>query len=177
MQLFEALAWRTQKNKNSRLHFWATQGALISNVMQPIVVGLLCLALINGSSTTNKVLAITLMAAYIGWLIYAVNNTENFKTLTPLEGCDHLNLGWWKSFGDTIKPLHGALPYMICLFGVMFLLLRPLDLMYVSAFVIATTLLISYYLYNCGTGSMWCWLVASAPVIIGAYFYNTRYVK
>lgn len=176
MQLFEGLAWRTQNAKTSRLHFWATQGALIANVMQPIVVGLLCLALLGGT-TRVRTFAILLMGAYMMWLIWNLNNSPAFTVLTPKEGCTHLNLAWWDSFSKNMKGINGALPYLVCLIGVIVLLLRPMDLMIFELAIILITLLISSVFYSCGVGSMWCWLVASAPLLTGIYWYYTRTVQ
>lgn len=173
MQVFEAIAWRTQSNTKSRIHYWATQGALIANVMQPIVVGLLCLALLSGSIKV-RAFAILLMAGYMMWLLWSLNNSPSFDTLTPKKGCTHLNLGWWDAFSKNMGGVNGALPYLVCLVGIIVLLLRPIDLMVFELAIVLLTLLVSSVFYRCGVGSMWCWLVASAPLLTGVYWYYTR---
>lgn len=166
MQVFEALAWRTQSRPGSRLHSFATNGAMIANVMQPIVVGLVFLALLGGSMP-YKLAAVVLMVGYVAWLIYSLNTSPNVSSLQPKEGCTHLNLSWWDNF--SFKGINGAVPYLVCLFGLLILLLRPLGLMWFEASYIFVTLIISAYFYSCGTGSMWCWLAAFAPLFTMGY--------
>lgn len=161
MQLFEAIAWKNQNNpiKNK----WAANGALIANVTQPIFVALALIAFTN-VSTQNKVLAMVLVFLYIVWLIYALNQNKPFNELKPSESCDHLDLVWWKKFPG------GASVYLIVLLCVLVLLLRPKKLMLFETGFIFVTLAISAVFYSCGTGSMWCWFAAFAPIATGLYW-------
>lgn len=167
MQLFEALAWRDYKSSQGCKNSLPAQGALIANLTQPIILAL-SLIIITPVSLTNKVLAGMAVFGYICWVLYGLNQTENFTCLKPADGCDHLDLVWWK------KLPGGAVPYLITLFAVIYLLMRPVDLAAFEAAYIFGTLIISSIFYSCGTGSMWCWFAAFAPVATGMYWYYTR---
>ena len=171
MQIFEALSWRSQTNRSSLTHFWASNGAFLANVTQPIVVGLLCLALFKNTSTKAKLIAVAVMLGYIIWLIYKSNKISPVGELTPNPDCSHLNLSWWDKMSFEIgdATVHGAVPYFICLYSVLFLLLRPTNLMLFSMCYITVAFLISACMYTCGTGSVWCWLAAFAPLFTWLY--------
>jgi len=127
MQLFEAIAWDSQPSGEScsKQNNWATNGAMIANVTQPIIVALVLIAF-TSVSTQNKIIAMTLVFAYICWLLYALNSNPPFKCLKPTDNCENLDLVWWNKFPG------GAMPYMIVLAAVIFLLLRPMDVAWAS---------------------------------------------
>lgn len=172
MQLFEAIAWDSQPGADgecSKQNKWAANGAMIANVTQPIIIALILVAF-TPVSTQNKIIAMTLVFAYICWLLYALNSNPPFKCLKPTDNCENLDLAWWNKFPG------GAIPYMIVLAVVFFLLLRPIDVAWASIIFILVTSGISSTFYNCGGnwGSVWCWFAAFAPIITGLYWYYTR---
>lgn len=169
IQLFEAIAWRNQPtdlNSIPAANQFAAIAVMIDTITQPIILalGLICFTEIP---QVNKVLAMAVIFIYICWVIYAVNSGPKVTHLTLGQECTHLDYAWWRLY-----PLSG-IPYLIALFLIIFLLLRPLDLAFFIAIYLAITLVISIYFY-CGSSSMWCWFAVMAPVAMGLYWYGTR---
>jgi len=169
MQLFEGMAWRSLSASSmpdgcSPSNSNAAYAAMVANVTQPILLGLALVAVAEVPAKF-KVIAMGIVFAYICWLVYAVSKLRKQQCLKPTKDCEHLDLVWWKSFPG------GALPYLITLFSVMFLLLRPFNLMIFTSAFIAITLGLSAMFYSCGTGSMWCWFAAFAPLATGVFWY------
>jgi hypothetical protein len=165
MQVFEAMAWMSQDKKDENGK--AASMAMMANVTQPIVTFLVLMLFsesMRSVGMTNKAIATFAVFAYIVWLILQLNKSDKFDELKPKKDCDHLNLGWWDHFDG-----HSSM-YMATLLTVLVLLLRPLEFMSLTTGYIFGTLLLSGLVYSCGTGSMWCWLVAFAPIFTGAYF-------
>ncbi len=172
VQVFEAIAWRSQGTPST--NFWAAQGAMIATTLQPIIVGVVFLALLRGKQAYRSA-AVILMLVYVSWLAYSMNTSPTITKLVPAEGCTNLNQSWWESFSFKVfgYKIHGGIPYLACLFCLMFLLLRPLGLMYFEITYLVVSLLVSSYVYSCGTGSMWCWMAAFAPLATMGYLYYT----
>lgn len=169
MQLSESLAWKSQpenlnedpniKNKIS------AYSALIFNLTQPIILAF-GLLLITNVSMQFKVLGVSIAMLYICWVIYSLNISPEFNKLTPSSSsCKHLDLYWWSQL-----PLSSII-YVFAMFSIILLLLRPFSLAVFEVGYIALALLISSTIYTCGAGSMWCWLVAFAPLATGIYWY------
>lgn len=163
MQVFEYFAWKNQpKNgKCNQTNKTSAKFAYIANMTQPIILGLLFLAFQKGLSTENKVLAITVIMSYIGWVLYAANKAPEVSCLKKSDNCRNLNYSWWNDY------LFGAGPYMIALFSLIFLLVKPFKFAVIQALFISISLLVSMKFYSCGTASMWCWIAAFAPLLVG----------
>lgn len=155
MQLFEALAWRDQECGS--LNKFATNGALIANVLQPLFICFLFITF-TPTSQTVKMLALAIAFAYISYVVYSLNNSGEYTCLRPSKECSHLNLYWWKNMNGFI--------YCLALFSIMLLLIRPMNLALITTGYIAFTLLFSIMFYSCSVGSLWCWFTSFAPIII-----------
>jgi hypothetical protein len=167
MQLFEAIAWQYQPDKDGNCpneNQIATRLAFIANVTQPIILAFGFIAFTD-IPRVSKVIALAVVFAYICWLLYVVNESDRVNCLKPKENCKHLDLTWWSKYDL------GPIPYIITLIFVIFLLVKPFDLAVLEFIIIFITLLISIFIYRCGTGSVWCWFAASAPIITGIYWY------
>lgn len=169
MQFFEAIAWRTQPIQETTVALgnrFAGIGAMIANLTQPIILGLglICFTKV---SIINKVIAMMVVFAYICWMIYALNESPRVNYLRPETTCHHLNYTWWNSFPLT------AIPYMLTLISLIFLLLRPIDLAWFEVLYIVVTVIISLMFYTCSNsmGSIWCWFAVAAPLATGIYWY------
>lgn len=164
MQLFEAMAWYSQKNPD--MNSKAAEYAMVANVTQPIVTVFILLVCMSDLPIENKAVAVGAVFAYTCWLLLELNNQDKFKVLKPKHGCEHLDLVWWSKFRGK------CIPYLVVLFTVLILLLRPVNDMVVTTSYIFISLVLSYFIYPCGTGSMWCWFAAFAPVFMALYFYT-----
>jgi hypothetical protein len=171
MQLFEAIAWDSQpepgsKNCSSKNKF-AANGALIANITQPIIIALVLISFTT-VPTQNKVIAMILLFAYICWLLYAMGQMNPVNCILQGKNCENIDLAWWRDFPG------GALPYGIMFAAAILLLLRPMDLAIVVLIGTFGFYLLSSFFYGCGSGSVWCWFAASAPLLTGLYWYSTR---
>jgi hypothetical protein len=158
MQLFEALAWRDQNC--GLLNKTATKGALIANLTQPLLVYLVFVN--NSNNSNNKILATSIITLYIIYILYKLKTTKtNYNCLTTSEKCKHLDLSWWSDINGFI--------YCIALFSMILLLIKPFNLAIIIALYIAIALIASIMFYGCSVGSIWCWFVSFAPLLITFY--------
>ena len=159
MQLFEALAWRDQNC--GKLNQFATNGALIANLTQPLIVCMLFIT-VSPVSQITKGFALAIAFAYISYVLYVLNTTEEYTCLRPSQNCTHLDLYWWKNLSGIV--------YCLALFSIMLLLIRPFGLaLFVSGYI-GITLLLSVLFYSCGAGSLWCWFTSFAPIAVAWYW-------
>lgn len=163
MQLFEALAWRDQSC--GKLNQFATNGALIANVTQPLFVCMIFITFTSASQTA-KMSALGIAFAYIAYVLYTLNKNEEYTCLRPSSSCSHLDLYWWKNLNGFI--------YCIALFSIMMLLIQPLHLATFVSGYIGITLILSILFYSCGAGSIWCWFTSFAPLVIAWYWSRYR---
>ena len=163
MQFFEALAWRDQNC--GQLNNFATNGALIANVTQPLIVFML-FCTFTPANETAKTIALSIAITYTCYILYKLNQRGGYQCLQPSDSCSHLDLYWWKDMSGFI--------YCLALFSIMLLLIRPIHLAVFTSSYIGFTLVLSILFYSCGVGSMWCWFTSFAPAIIGLYWYYNR---
>ena len=155
MQFFEALAWRDQEC--GWLNKFATNGALLANITQPIMVCMVFL-LFSPVSLNMKLIALAVTFAYILYAFYILNNSKEYTCLKPDKNCFHLDLYWWKKMNGLI--------YCATLFAIILLLIRPFPLALFISGYIAATLIFSIIFYSCSVGSMWCWFTSFAPLAL-----------
>lgn len=164
MQLFEALIWRSQNStEKSQLNKIATNGAMIANLTQPIILAFLFIAI--SDNQINKYFAIAVIMIYICYILYCLNQTSNYNSIDvkSQKDCVHIDLKWWKNISGGV--------YVATLFVLIFLLIRPLKFAFLVGGYIALSLIISLMFYSCSVGSMWCWFTAFAPIVFGLYFW------
>lgn len=183
MQVPEALEWRAvregraQGRGNARL-------ALVLNLLQPVVavVGLLIAGeRIGGKSTSARIfncflepsghaLPVVLLFAYcvcvaIHWPEMWVNaRIRPAEAAVPSRvgvACNHMQLRWWQG-----KSIMLGL-YMATFLALFACALPPKWAVAIGGYFTGT-LLVSRGLYPCSTGSVWCWLVASGGLVVGA---------
>lgn len=164
MQLFEALAWRDQ-NCGS-LNKFATNGALIANITQPLFVCMLFI-IFSPVPQSYKLLALFIAFGYMCYALYILNITNEYTCLRPSKTCSHLDLYWWKNMNGFI--------YCVTLFSIMLLLIRPFNLAVMLSGYIALTLLLSLMFYSCAAGSIWCWFTSVAPIFFAIYYSSTKH--
>lgn len=166
MQLFEAILWRNQKECNKTNKF-ATNGAMIANLTQPIILCLIFLA-ITDVNIYYKSAAVTICMIYICYILYSLNQKGGYNCILVKEdkSCSHINLFWWKNINGFV--------YVITLFALILLLIRPMKFALVVGGYILFSLIFSMLFYSCSVGSLWCWFVSFAPIVFGLYYYFTK---
>ena len=156
MQLFEAIIWTNQDC--GRWNKFASIGAFIANISQPIFVAVCLMATIQSAWYLKLIISILLC----GYIIYMA--TAQYKTIDctrPSKKCASLEYRWW--------DLVSAWPYLILLLAAYLLLLRPLSFSVMQVGWILLTLLVAILTRKGAVGSMWCFLAAFAPVLTAAY--------
>ena len=152
MQFFEGVSWVSKDVRSSVLSTLATRGAFVFNVAQPLVA-----AWLLGAQAPLRVRATlgVLCVIYAGLVVRGTLNRP-FRDLYTAT-CQHLTLYWWNWFPS-------ALPLFNLIFLISFSCIFPRKLALFLMAYGALALYISSKLYTCSYGSMWCWLVAFAPV-------------
>jgi len=163
MQLFEGLSWISKEEHNTGLSEFSTKGAFIFNILQPIVVALLCI-LVSDSSLVKY----TLSALLVIYLTFVLSSPQSLDApLYENDTCRHLQLYWWSHFSSWVFIFYMIILIVSCLS------LKPLRLGIVQLSYIIITLILSSWLYPCTYGSIWCWFAAFAP--LGTFLYLKLY--
>lgn len=161
MQVFDAMAWLYPDCKSIQNKI-ANRGAYMANITQPIVIFLLFM-LITKAGKMNKYIATVLIMAYISWALVASQSVKRKECLSPSGECPHLDYYWWSRGSQGL--------FYVFIGAAMFLLLvRPFAFGAVAAGYAGFTLILSMFIYSCGTPSVWCWAAAFAPLIMGISF-------
>lgn len=164
MQLFEGLSWISKETNNERLSEFSTKGAFLFNVLQPVIVSLLCI-MISESIPLRITLSI-LIFVYVIVLLYSVLSTSFSASLYEhSDTCQHLQLYWWGQFSPWVITLYTILIVVSCLS------FTPLRIGLFQLGYILLTFLLSSWFYACTYGSIWCWFAAFAP------FFTFLYLK
>ena len=156
MQIFDAIAWRN-KTCGSSLNKFATKGAYVANLMQPIIVFLAFIS-ITDVSQAFKIVSIIIICIYISWILASSTRVDDSYCLTTKQNCSHLDYYWWENLGK-----NSTFIYLIVLLSLT-IIIRPIKFAIFTGLYIIITLLISSFIYPCGAGSIWCWFAAFAPI-------------
>lgn len=161
MQIAEFFIWNAINSNNDNQNKLGTKMALILNILQPVIIYVVCMCFSNDKlSITKKILSSILIIFYMSYMLLKFNENPEYKKLNPSEKCINLNLKWWKDI-----PSSGLI-YCITLFSLILLLFSPFKLAIITVLYIFIALLISKKFYNCGQPSIWCWLVVPMPIIV-----------
>jgi len=173
MQIPDALAWhQINMGKSPNLNIGKT--AAILNFTQPIMVILgviLMYILLKKKFSIILYIGIILMFIYVTAVILYHKNNYN---VDPGKKCRSLSYSWWNSKIKELTILYGV----VIILGMLCIpheVKTPYwSIINISIFLISilVTRIISYYYENkgygqeCNSGSLWCWTVAFAGLII-----------
>lgn len=164
MQIPEALAWRNINGKPSLSMYHCSLLAFILNILQPVVTCMVLFQLRNDKTEPmdrpTRLIYVT-MIIYLSYWIYTLYRT-NVWNIAPLDKCNHLNLHWW-----TNKPIIAMYIFLISMAA--FVCLPKPYFMFVMVLFI-TSFIISNILYQCGAGSVWCWISALFGIVTYMFF-------
>ena len=135
--------------------------AMILNVFQPVIL-LLCIITDIDKAFTAVFMYVLLMSTDFSELWIDASD------ISPKEGCSHLNLGYW----NLSRTLLYVFSSMIC-----FIEFENKFWGWLNMIIFLMTLIISVLVYNCGGGSMWCWMISFSGLIlvISEYFKLYKY--
>jgi hypothetical protein len=157
MQLCEAFIWHDQNC--GEINKFATKGAFIFNITQPIVVFLVCINMFT-IDPEIKYLASFIILMYICYMLYSSNKNNEYICTKNSNTCFHLELPWWNNIISSVF-------YIGTLISISLLIFKPLNTAIAIVMFLLFTLFLSSVFYSCGAPSMWCWLVVPFPIIIG----------
>lgn len=172
MQIPEAAQWHFMDDGRAPPS-WVEPLAYWLNVLQPLAfllaLGGACLyAGFGGARLWSRLLGasvlVALMTAFAVVMHGSCVGARGELGIAPASpDCNHLSLHWWEG------GLAGTVPLYCAAILVTLALLLPPRLALVQAAVFLGTLLVSSRLYACGTGSVWCWSIASAGLSVLAF--------
>ena len=161
MQLFDFMAW---KDPNCGImNEFATKGAFIQNMLQPVVVMLLLLYFTESKNKTSKGIVNILLVIYISYIFYKLYYNNSPKSITCLksnEKCKHLQYDWWWNIGDYPIFIH-LIPIILSFL----LLLSSTKFSIIHSLYIVMSFLISGKFYACGLPSMFCLFATGGPLL------------
>lgn len=166
MQIFDAIAWSNLKCGTSSNKF-ATRGAFVANMMQPIIV-FMALILVSKTSKKLKMTAVVIISIYVAWVLSTLGDVCSESCISPKPKCDHLNYYWW----DKIK--YGGMIYTLVLISMFLLLIRPFKFSIIVCVTTLILLFLSGYIYKCGTSTVWCFFVAFSPLLFLVIYKHVR---
>ena len=154
MQLFETIIWSDQSC--GELNHIGTKGAMIANLLQPVVV-LLSALYFNKYPSYVVTLTASITLMYSLMILKKYKELKEIKCVKP--SCKHLKYTWW----DVVDPKY----YALTLFVLIFMLWKN---PYSNLLYVFVTCYIATALFKDKHGSVWCWLAAFGPLW-------TKYVK
>lgn len=167
MQIADALAWKYPKSSIP------PKLACFLNTTQPLIAFLLVVYII----TKKGVSSLTIYPAIIALVIYGIFisrdiQNSSLKTIKPWGLCNNLNYDWWSRISfifycAAILLSVWAIPYKITGIGLLILT----TIIFIGSFILALFLTGS----KCASGSLWCWMVASAGLITFIYTYINKH--
>jgi hypothetical protein len=161
MQLFDYMAWKDQKC--GFLNQFATKGAFIQNMLQPIVVMLILLFFTKNKSRISAGIVNGLLVVYISYIFYQLYYEKTPKAVTclkPSEKCKHLQYDWWRNIG--VYPIF---IFLIPIVASLLLLLNSYKFAMAHSLYLVLAFVISGLFYACGVPSMFCLFAVGGPFL------------
>jgi hypothetical protein len=154
MQIPDALAWRNSKAS------YPGKLAFVLNTTQPIIL-IIVVAIILTKLQKSFIWLIPSLLLCIVYSIYVIKETPHINfDVTPESSCSNLSYRWW-------SKLPTSLYYIIMITTALAIPSAPF--VAISLFLFVSTILVSAKVVSkgCNIGSLWCWSVASAGLVIG----------
>lgn len=161
MQLFDFFAWLD--SMCGKLNEFATKGAFIQNMLQPVVVMLLLLYFTKNNNKISKGIVNILLVFYISYIFYKLYYNKSPKSITclrPTEKCKHLQYDWWSNIGD-----YPIFIYLIPIIISFLLLLSSTNFAIIHSLYFIMSFMISGMFYACGLPSMFCLFATGGPIL------------
>lgn len=162
MQLPEAIQW-SKIDQNLPTPGYVNGLAYWLNTLQPIVA---YIGIAVASVATGATDIFTALVAGVLPLVFTVLAAVHFRAsmseqadVRPMPACNHLDLHWWR---NRLAPL--LLMYMAAVMCAIVLI--PGHQRYVQTAVFLGTFMLANTIYQCGVGSIWCWMVAPASLTL-----------
>ena len=161
MQLFDFMAW--EDPNCGKINEFATKGAFIQNMLQPVIVMLLLLFFTDIKNKMSKGIVNILLVFYIGYIFFKLYYNKTAKPITclkPSKTCKHLQYDWWY-----IIDQYPIFIYLIPIVASLLLLLRSTKLAIIMSVYFTLSFLISGKFYACGLPSIYCLFVTGGSLL------------
>lgn len=161
MQLFDFIAWKD--SMCGKLNAFATKGAFIQNMLQPVVVMLLLLYFTKNENKISKGIVNILLVFYISYIFYNLYYNKSPKSITclrPTKKCKYLQYDWWNNIGE-----YPIFIYLIPIVVSFLLLLSSSKLAIINSLYFIISFLISGLFYACGLPSIFCLFATGGPLL------------
>lgn len=148
MQIPEAIVWNFWNNSmdvSGPSHI-----AMILNVFQPIML-LLCVITDLKHAFVAIFMYVLLISTEFGEL------WSESDSIAPKEECHHLNLGYW----NLSRTMLYVFSSMIC-----FIEFSSKFWGILNMILFLITLVLAVTIYECGGGSLWCWMISGTGIIL-----------
>jgi hypothetical protein len=163
MQLFDFLSWTDLKcGMQNKI---ATIGAMISNMLQPVVAILLLLTYTQVKNKNSELIVSLLLCMYVGIVFYKFYYKQDaaITCLKPSAKCKHLRYDWWEVISKS--SLTVFLIYLVPIVISFYLLLQSKTFAVIHLLYLIITCIISKIFYSCGVPSMFCLFAAGGPAL------------
>lgn len=161
IQLFDYMAWKDQKC--GLLNQFATKGAFIQNMLQPIFIMLVLLYFTKNKSRLSTGIVNGLLVFYISYIFYQLYYEKTPKSITclkPSEKCKHLQYDWWKNIG--VYPIF---IFLIPIISSFLLLLDSTNFALAHSLYLVLSFVLSGLFYACGVPSVFCLFAVGGPFL------------
>ena len=146
-----------------KLNEFATKGAFIQNMLQPVVVMLLLLYFTKNNNKISKGIVNILLVFYISYIFYKLYYNklpQSITCLKPTEKCKHLQYDWRSNIGD-----YPIFIYLIPIIISFLLLLSSTNFAIIHSLYFIMSFMISGMFYACGLPSMFCLFATGGPIL------------
>jgi hypothetical protein len=161
MQIFDFMAWTDASC--GKLNQFATKGAFIQNMLQPVIVMLLLLYFTKIDNKLSKGIVNILLVIYISYIFYKLYYNKSPKSimcLRPTDTCKHLQYDWWNNIG-----YYSIFIYLIPIVISFLLLLSSSKFALIHSVYFIMSFLISGMFYACGLPSIFCLFATGGPLL------------
>ena len=152
MQIPEGIVW-TQLSYGDDISS-TSRALMLLNVFQPIVLTIVVWI------GYRRISIYALVATFMYILLVGNEMNELWQeaqSVAPASNCPHLDLHYWNG-ARTSLYVFATLFSFACIPSLVWVV--------VNALIFIVTLLIAVSAYHCGGGSMWCWLIFVASLIL-----------
>eukprot|EP00730_Choanoeca_flexa_P017245 TRINITY_DN8279_c0_g1_i2.p1 TRINITY_DN8279_c0_g1~~TRINITY_DN8279_c0_g1_i2.p1 ORF type:complete len:290 (+),score=25.62 TRINITY_DN8279_c0_g1_i2:28-870(+) len=176
MQLTEAIIWRHQANCKTHVDpnsmcSLASRAAYSFNILQPIAS--YCILVVTSQATIRRKAAAAATAIVGTVVLMTLLSAQPPEQPYVVEEKGHLNFPWW-----FYCPSYASLAYLIPLATVIYNLIQPRWLMWSQLGLIAVALMTTHVVYReRHVASLWCWVVAFAPITTLAIAATEHYLN
>tara|TARA_B110000008_G_C16883374_1_gene529850 strand:+ start:410 stop:1099 length:690 start_codon:yes stop_codon:yes gene_type:complete len=165
MQIPDGIAWR-QLRKNKKIEPSTKNLAFGLNTTQPLISGLLVFMVCIYTKQPLPVqfwIGVVLLLIYISLLSFE-KVTE--AKMAPTPQCKHLLYEWW-STEDEKKNIRRTTQFVLyAIIILLFVSVLPQLWWATGTAIFLGTLALTTYMYPCSNGSLWCWSIAYASIVV-----------